>query len=57
VVELDARGEIVGSVTVPRSRYSSITGVRATDRQLYLGSLTERAIAVLELDASGKDCG
>jgi sugar lactone lactonase YvrE len=57
VLELGPHGEIVSGLTVLRARYRSITGVRADRRRLYLGSLTEPSIAVLDLDDSGKDCG
>jgi sugar lactone lactonase YvrE len=57
VIELNASGEIVGSITVPRGRYRSITGARANGRRLYLGSLAEHGIAVLDLHASRKDRG
>lgn len=57
VVELDAAGEIVRGITVPRGRYRSITGARAHGGRLYLGSLTERGIAVLDLDTPRKDRG
>jgi sugar lactone lactonase YvrE len=49
VLGLSPAGEAVARITVRSGRYRSITGVRATDRRLYLGSLTEDRIAVVDL--------
>jgi sugar lactone lactonase YvrE len=51
VVELTMQGEVLRHLTIPRGRYRSVTGVRQHGRLLYLGSLVERGIGVLDLSA------
>jgi hypothetical protein len=48
VLAVDATGAIVRDLQAPGDGYHMVTGVREHDGRLYLGSLTERAIAVVE---------
>lgn len=52
VMAVDAAGDIVGDLHGPGDRYHMVTGVREHAGRLYLGSLTEKAIAWLELPAA-----
>jgi sugar lactone lactonase YvrE len=51
VQALDASGTVVHDLQGRHPRYHMVTGVRAHGGRLYLGSLAERAIAVLDLPA------
>jgi len=44
---VDADGRVVREIAYPGDRYHMVTGVRERDGELYVGSLIERAIAVL----------
>ena len=45
----NATGSVVHDLQGPGDRYSFVTGVREHGGRLYLGSLTQHAIVVLDL--------
>jgi sugar lactone lactonase YvrE len=47
VLAVDPTGKVVQDLQAPGDEYHMVTGVREHDGRLYLGSLTERAIAVV----------
>jgi sugar lactone lactonase YvrE len=47
VLAVDPTGKVVRDLQAPGDQYHMVTGVREHDGRLYLGSLTERAIAVV----------
>jgi hypothetical protein len=49
VVAVDAGGAVVHDLQGPGDDYTMVTGVREHGGRLYLGSLAERAVAVLDL--------
>jgi sugar lactone lactonase YvrE len=49
VLAVDATGSVVHDLQGPGDRYTFVTGVREHGGRLYLGSLTQHAIAVLDL--------
>jgi len=49
VLAVDAAGEIVADLQTTGDRYHLVTGVREHDGRLYLGSLAEGSVAVLDL--------
>jgi sugar lactone lactonase YvrE len=51
VQAVDAGGALVHDLQGPGDRYAMVTGVREHQGRLYLGSLAERAVAVLDLPA------
>lgn len=51
VQAVDAGGALVHDLQGPGDRYAIVTGVREHQGRLYLGSLAERAVAVLDLPA------
>jgi sugar lactone lactonase YvrE len=51
VLAVDAAGAVVHDLQGPGDRYAMVTGMREHDGRLYLGSLAERAVAVLDLPA------
>jgi sugar lactone lactonase YvrE len=51
VLAVDAGGAVVHDLQGPGDDYTMVTGVREHDGRLYLGSLAERAVAVLDLPA------
>jgi sugar lactone lactonase YvrE len=51
VQAVDAGGALVHDLQGPGDRYATVTGVREHQGRLYLGSLAERAVAVLDLPA------
>jgi sugar lactone lactonase YvrE len=51
VQAVDAGGAVVHDLQGPGDRYTMVTGVREHQGRLYLGSLAERAVAVLDLPA------
>jgi sugar lactone lactonase YvrE len=51
VQAVDAGGALVHDLQGPGDRYTMVTGVREHQGRLYLGSLAERAVAVLDLPA------
>jgi sugar lactone lactonase YvrE len=51
VLAVDAGGAVVHDLQGPGDDYTMVTGVREHGGRLYLGSLAERAVAVLELPA------
>jgi sugar lactone lactonase YvrE len=51
VQAVDAGGTLVHDLQGPGDRYAMVTGVREHQGRLYLGSLAERAVAVLDLPA------
>lgn len=50
LIGLDAEGRVAREIVYPGERYHMVTGVRERGGDLYLGSLVERAIAVLRKD-------
>ncbi|HEU4421157.1 MAG TPA: SMP-30/gluconolactonase/LRE family protein [Pilimelia sp.] len=54
VQAVDASGAVVHDLQNPGRAYHMVTGVREHDGRLYLGSLVERSIAVLELPAAAR---
>lgn len=48
VLALDAAGTVLHDLQADGQRYHMVTGVRERDGKLYLGSLAERAVAVVE---------
>lgn len=48
---VDPTGTVVADLQAPGDRYRMVTGVREHADRLYLGSLTERAVAVVDLPA------
>lgn len=52
VIAVDADGRTVHDLQGPGDRFRQVTGVCAHDGRLYLGSLVERAVAVLPLPPS-----
>jgi sugar lactone lactonase YvrE len=51
VLAVDAGGAVVHDLQGPGDDYTMVTGVREHGGRLYLGSLAERAVAVLDLPA------
>jgi len=51
VLAVDATGAVVHDLQGPGDRYTMVTGVREHGDRRYLGSLAERAVAVLGLPA------
>jgi hypothetical protein len=49
VIAVDNDGRIVHDLQGPGDRYHMVTGVRRRAGRVYLGSLVEPAVAVLEL--------
>jgi sugar lactone lactonase YvrE len=49
VLAVDATGSVVHDLQGPGDRYAFVTGVREHGGRLYLGSLTQHAVAVLDL--------
>jgi hypothetical protein len=49
VLAVDATGSVVHDLQGPGDRYTFVTGVREHGGRLYLGSLTQHAVAVLDL--------
>jgi len=49
VLAVDDTGAVVHDLQGPGDRYTMVTGTREHQGRLYLGSLAERAVAVLEL--------
>jgi len=49
VLAVDATGAVVHDLQGPGDRYTMVTGMREHGGRLYLGSLAERAVAVLDL--------
>jgi len=49
VLAVDASGAVVHDLQGPGDHYTMVTGVREHGGRLYLGSLAERAVAVLDL--------
>jgi hypothetical protein len=49
VLAVDAGGAVVHDLQGPGDDYTMVTGVREHGGRLYLGSLAERAVAVLDL--------
>src|SRR5207248_759488 len=49
VLGVDPAGRVVHDLQAPGDHYCMVTGVRRRNGRLYLGSLTERAVAVLDL--------
>jgi len=54
---VDATGAVVHDLQGPGDRYTMVTGVREHGGRLYLGSLAERAVAVLGLPAQRSGYG
>ena len=52
VVAVDGEGRIVRDLQTTGERYHMVTGVREHDGRLYLGSLRERSVAVIDLAAA-----
>ncbi len=52
VLGIDDTGEIVADLQAPGDNYAFVTGVVELDGVLYLGSLEERAVAVMPLKAA-----
>lgn len=53
VIAIDGQGQIVQDLRADACGYRMVTGVREHDGRLYLGSLTERAMAMVELPCAG----
>jgi sugar lactone lactonase YvrE len=53
VLAVDPAGTVVADLQTIGDRYRMVTGVREHAGQLYLGSLTERAIAVVDVAGGG----
>ncbi len=51
ILAVDGSGEVVHDLQDRQPGYHMVTGVREHDGRLYLGSLAERSIAVLDLRA------
>jgi sugar lactone lactonase YvrE len=51
VLAVDPAGAVVHDLQGPGDRYTMVTGMREHHGRLYLGSLAERAVAVLDLPA------
>jgi sugar lactone lactonase YvrE len=49
VLAVDATGKIVADLQATDNQYHMVTGVREHDGRLYLGSLAERSVAILDL--------
>jgi sugar lactone lactonase YvrE len=50
VALVDGDGQVLRTLHGPAGRYAMVTGVRQHGRTLWLGSLTERAVARVDLD-------
>ncbi|WP_308188896.1 SMP-30/gluconolactonase/LRE family protein [Streptacidiphilus sp. ASG 303] len=57
VIGVDADGRVVHDLQGPGDRFSQVTGVCEHDGRLYLGSLVERAVAVVPLPEAGRASG